>query len=1068
MNRLLLRQLKRCLGVQGEASLAPLLDELLKAAAHPDMPPAVAVALAGFPALLQSVGEAYEQADRNLALNTRSLEISSDELAQANDRLGCELAAREQAIDALREVTNRLLRNAGLAELGLADSNLDSLPPLIDDLVRQREASDLLLHQAKSRLEQQKFALDQHAIVSITDVDGVIIDANERFCQISGYSREELIGHNHRLVKSTLHSRAFYADMWETIAQGHVWQGEVCNRAKDGSLYWVNASIVPFLDDVGVPYQYIAIRTDITARKAAEQRLDEQLHFTRQVLETIPIPLYFKDTAGRYLGFNQAFLDFFGIDKAAWLGRHVRDLLPPELAEKNVRLDEELFCNGGKQSIEMPVVSRRGQAYDVLYHKASLTRADGSVSGLVGTMIDLSERKRWEAEILRAKEAAEAANRAKSDFLANMSHEIRTPMNGIIGMTELTLDTALSPEQREYLEAVQMSANALLSIIDDILDFSKIEAGRMDVEHIPFDLESVLVDALRTLAVRADQKGLNLFFERSPAVPLHLIGDPGRLRQILLNLLGNAIKFTSEGEVEITVDLEAREGDNLLLHFAVQDSGIGIAADRLEHVFAAFTQADSSTTRHFGGTGLGLAISSRLVELMGGRIWAESQVGQGSTFHFTLSLRQQARAPVEEVRRLPPAHVLLVVSQARQRRRLQTLLESWGAIVMVAESLAEGAEYLAAGQWKLLVTDCRLVDGDGFDLAERARALAEPPAILMILCPSMMRAEVARCRELGISAYLAKPAFTADLWRQVQGIFAPPSAIPSASPVVVSRAGLTVLLAEDHPVNQQLMLALLERLGCSVTLAGNGCEAVEAARLRRFDLILMDVQMPEMGGLEATREIRALEAARGQPPMVIHALSAAALPEDRQQGMAAGLDGYLVKPLQQKALQALLDNLAPALPVAGSGEGEFGGALASAEAVAVDSDTDVASMLDFAAFAAFDYPALVAAADGDVVDIIGEVFLQQAKAEWGCLEAAAASDEWVELGRLAHSLRGAAANFGLSPVATLAAEVERRAGLGLPPEALLTHLGQALASLTAAVASRLGCLVDETGEVGRP
>jgi len=1023
MHRLLQRQLKRSLGVESPEFLQPLAEQLLKAAAHPDMPPEVAVALAGLPALLQAVGESYEQSDRNLALNTRSLEISSEELALANDRLGRELVARDQAIDALREVTNRLLRNAGLPELGQADSNLDSLPPLIDELVRQREASEVMLHQAKSSLEQQKFALDQHAIVSITDVDGFIIEANDRFCDISGYAREELIGRNHRVVKSSLHPPEFYAGMWDTISHGHVWQGEICNRAKDGSLYWVNASIVPFLDDVGIPYQYIAIRTDITARKLAEQRLDEQLHFTRQVLDNLPIPLYFKGTDGHYLGLNKAFCEFFGVDQDELLGKHVRDLLPAELAARHEVLDEELFRSGTAQSFEMPVVVRDGSCHDGLYNKAALTRPDGSVRGLVGTIMDISERKRWEGEILRAKEAAEAASRAKSDFLANMSHEIRTPMNGIIGMTELTLDTELSEEQREYLEAVQMSANALLSIIDDILDFSKIEAGKLDVEDIPFDVETVVADALKTLAVKADQKGLELLASTASEVPRQLVGDPGRLRQILLNLLGNAIKFTAQGEVSVEVGLEGREGSHLRLHFRVRDTGIGIPADKLEHIFEAFAQEDTSTTRRFGGTGLGLAICSRLAELMGGRIWVESQMGQGSTFHFTLLLGQQEGLPRPAARALPGrTRVLLAEPNPRQRERLQGLLESWGGLVYGVGTWQEAADALMDAEWDLFLPSCRLPDGDSFELASRARQLKHVPMTVLLLCPSRMRAEVARCRELGIAHYLAKPALADDLWRSLQPLCSPdfrPAEGGGEPGAAVS--GLHILLAEDHPVNQRLMVSLLERLEARVTLAVNGREAVEAATRESFDLVLMDMQMPEMGGIEATEQIRALEQQGGRTPMPIYALSAAALPEDRERGLAAGLDGYLTKPLQAKDLQALLANLKGAEAGAGN----------------------------------FDFADLIAKADKDMVEIIGDIFLQQAERDMGTIEAAAAAGDWASLERVAHSLKGAASNFGPSPVVKLAGEVERQASHHTLAASLLTDLAQAVHVLCGELRRRL-------------
>jgi PAS domain S-box-containing protein len=1019
MHRLLLRQLKGSLGVAGEAELQPLCDKLLHLAARDDIAPDVAVALAGLPAFLRRVGEAYAQAERDQALRTRSLELSSEDLNRAYARQEQELVAREKSIASLRETANRLLGQMGLPALSPEDASLESLSQLMDTLVRERESSRIRLHQAHSSLEQQKFALDQHAIVSVTDVEGFIIEANDRFCEISGYSREELVGRNHRVVKSGIHPPAFYHEMWDTIVHGRVWQGEVCNRAKDGHLYWVRATVVPFFDDLGVPYQYIAIRTDITARKLAEARLDEQLHFSRQVLDTLPVPLYFKDTQGRYQGFNKAFADFFGIEPSLWIGRHVRDLLLPELAEQHVARDEEVFAQGGRQSYEIELITPAGARYDTLYNKAALTRPDGSVRGLVGTIMDISERKRWEAEILRAKEAAESANRAKSDFLANMSHEIRTPMNGVIGMTELALDTDLTEEQRDYLEAVQMSANALLSIIDDILDFSKIEAGRLDVEQIPFDLEKVCADALRTVAVRADQKGLELLARRDPGVPRRLLGDPGRLRQILLNLLGNAIKFTERGEIEVTVELAepAQPGaENQMLHFCVSDTGIGIAPEKREHIFEAFAQEDSSTTRRFGGTGLGLTICSRLCELMGGRIWVDSEPGQGSAFHFTLQLPTDTLATEAGERHLSPMPtLLLLVANNRQRCRLQGLLESWGAAVVAAASDNAGLALLAQGQWDGVVAD--VPQGDGADLLPQ---LAHNPAqapLLMLLSPSRMRQEIARCKALGVGNYLGKPALADELWRGLQALLNPAAAVGPATLAGTSGTapvGLEVLLAEDHPVNQQLMRNMLERLGHRVTLACHGGEAVAAAARRRFDLVLMDMQMPEMGGEEATRLIRADEQARGLTPLVIYALSAAARREDRQRGLAAGMDGYLLKPLQQKDLQEVLAGLTP------SGQEEEGG---------------------------FDYCRMLEGADMDVLQIIGDIFPGLARQEMAVMEEALAAADWERLGRVAHSLRGAAANFGPSPVVQQAAEVERLAPHQAVQPAHLADLRRALEAL---------------------
>ena len=638
-HRLLVRQIKRSLGIGSQEELDSLCAEFATLAQAPGTSARAAFALQHLGEFFERVDSAYEQSDRDLGLSTRSLELSSVDLVSANDRLRSELATRLLAIDSLRQTANRLLTETGLDEIAESDVSLEGLSELMSDLVRERVESREKLRSLIATLEHQKFALDEHAIVSITDVHGTITYANDRFCQISGYSREEVMGQNHRMINSGTHDPGFFADLWHTISSGAVWRGQICNLAKNGSNYWVQATIVPLLDDEGRPKEYIAIRTDITARIKAEAELDSQLHFSRELVESIPIPVYFKDRSGRYLGFNKAFEDLFRIRREDYLGKTAYALLDPESAKAGERSDRSILQMGGKFSHEMEVQIGQGR-FVLINGKAALSRPDGSISGLVGTLMDITDRSRWEKEVMQAKLAAEAASRAKSEFLANMSHEIRTPMNGIIGLTDLALDSELDDELRENLGTVHSSAVALLKIINDILDFSKIEAGKLIIETIPFRLERLVGDAIKTLAPRAQEKGLSLGMEIDPASPLQLRGDPGRLRQILLNLVSNGMKFTERGEVRVRLrvsqDSDAVTG--AVLHVAVSDTGIGIPQDKCEQIFDAFAQEDSSIARRFGGTGLGLAICRRLVDVMGGRIWVESEVGKGSTFHFTVNV----------------------------------------------------------------------------------------------------------------------------------------------------------------------------------------------------------------------------------------------------------------------------------------------------------------------------------------------------------------------------------------------------------------------------------------------
>ena len=862
MHRGLQRQLKRILGVTDDAGLAALLDNARAlAVAQPEIDPALAALLNNLGPFLERIEATYEQGDRDLDLRTRSLELSSTELNAVNRLLRADLDQRSRAVHSLRQTISHILGEDQLGGEG-ADDELESLSRIIGNLVGEREKQ-------RKQLDNLKDSIDAHAIVSITNTAGDITYANDRFCQISGYARDELIGRNHRILKSGRHPAQLFEDMWHTICSGKVWNGEVCNRAKDGHEYWVAATIVPFLDESGLPVEYIAIRTDITARKIAEEKLAEQLLFSRQLMDAIPVPIYYKDTQGRYLGCNRSFIDMFAVkDLEPWLGSTVFELLPPDLARFHHERDVVLFDQPATQTYEVGGAVG-GQERFLVYHKASMTRADGSVSGLIGAIIDMSDRRRWEEGLIHARDAAEIANRAKSDFLANMSHEIRTPMNGIIGMTELVLDTRLDDEQREYLQIVKSSADALLTVINDILDFSKIEAGKMQFEMIGFELRRTIDETLKTLMLRAQQKGLALRCEIQDNVPDRLLGDPGRLRQILLNLVGNAVKFTEQGEVVVSVLSRQLAAHKAGLSFAVRDTGIGIPAEKCAHIFEAFTQADTSTTRHFGGTGLGLTISNRLVELMGGALAVDSTVGVGSTFSFSLELDIDTYATAPD--REQPA-------------------------------FADG-----------------LTDGQG---------------------------------------------------------------------------ALQVLLVEDNAINQRLATRLLEKWGHRVTLAVNGLEALMQIEHRSFDVVLMDMQMPVMGGLEATRRIRERELGRELPRLRIIAMTANAMASDRDACLEAGMDDYLAKPIKADALAEKLASLSGhATPTAFQ-----------------DS--------------AFDYSLALAGMDVEIVEIIAPAFLECYRQELDDLSLALVAADANSAHRLSHALKGTLAAFGAGPAQQLAADIE--------------------------------------------
>jgi PAS domain S-box-containing protein len=689
-----------------------------------------------------------------------------------DQQLRNELQMRQRALESLRRVLDTFQSEEANSAMPLDPDDLDALTARVGALIQERELG-------RRALDNQKFALDQHAIVSITDLQGNINYANDKFCEISGYTRDELLGRNHRVLNSAAHSEEFFADMWSTIAQGRVWRGEIRNRAKNGAFYWVDATVVPLLDADGLPEQYIGIRTDITVRKTIESQLADQLRFVEVLLEATPTAIYLKDLQGRYLRFNKAFEELFGIAREDWIGKSVFDLVPGEPAKLMHAKDLELFRGAATvQTYEATFVHRKsGQPREGLYWKAPLIGAEGQVTALVGTILDITEKNRFEQELRDAKSTAEAANQAKSDFLANMSHEIRTPMNGVIGMTDLALGTDLDATQREYLTVVRNSAQSLMVILNDILDFSKIEAGKLNIESVAFHLTDMVSESLKSLQASAEKKGLALRSYLGAELPGRVTGDPVRIRQVLTNLCDNAIKFTSDGGVDVTVHSSPVGHAGTELQFSVRDSGIGIALEMQAGVFEAFTQADTSTTRRFGGTGLGLTICARLVELMGGRIWVESAPGQGSTFHFTVLVTGVVQATT----------------------------------------------------------------GDSVTVANAA---------------------------------------------------------PSAR-------SLQVLLVEDHPINQMLATTLLKKWGHTVVVANNGQEGVDLFATQRWDVVLMDMQMPVMGGLEATRLIRAHEPGGQRTPII--AMTANAMESDRQACLDAGMDDHLAKPFNSAGLQAKLD-----------------------------------------------------------------------------------------------------------------------------------------------------------------
>jgi signal transduction histidine kinase/DNA-binding response OmpR family regulator/HPt (histidine-containing phosphotransfer) domain-containing protein len=620
--------------------------------------------------------------------------------------------------------------------------------------------------------------------------------------------------------------------------------------------------------------------------------------------------------------------------------------------------------------------------------------------------LDRKVRERT-TELAKAMHVAEEANQAKSEFLANMSHEIRTPLNGIIGMTELALDTSLTLQQREYLGMAKGSADSLLSILNDILDFSKIEMRKLELESIPFAVRDHLAELLKPLALRAEQKGLEVVCHVLPDVPSVMVGDPGRLRQVIVNLVGNAIKFTERGQVLVQVELDPAGRDAHVLHYFVSDSGIGIPKEKQRTVFEPFKQADGSTTRKFGGTGLGLAISSTLVELMEGRIWLESSPLEGSTFHFTARLGVTDARPEPAAPDLTDLRVLVVDDNPVNRGVMHDLLVRWKMRPTGADSGAAALRALldasALGRpFALVLLDANMPEMDGFEVARRIRDQAPiAGATIMMLSSSGQYGEIGRCVEVGIANHLTKPVDQRDLLNAIgralsrdagQRAALPASMLPTELP----EHRLRLLLAEDNLVNQRLAATLLERRGHHVTIASNGREALAALARHRFDVVLMDVQMPEMGGFEATGAIREAERATGAHLPII-AMTAHAMKGDRERCLAAGMDEYLTKPLDSRHLCTLVEHIA-------------------AGRQPIDMDPPPAEISD----------QVLARVGGDrqLLAEISRLFVDDAPRHLERIREALEQRDGESLRRAAHGLKGAAANFEAEGVVTAARTLE--------------------------------------------
>ncbi len=923
---------------------------------------------------------------------------------------------------------------------------------ILRDITRRKQA-EAAVEQSEA-LFRGLFDLSPDAIVVIdphaSDVSWPIIDCNNAAAVMNGYQREEMIGQSVdilNLTVGTLEERAAYLDGLRKASNINL---ETRHRHKNGEVFPVEVSTA--IIKIGDRELIIGIDRDITERKRVEADLLREKQFLETLNQNTPVAIIVLDQAGSIVSANPAFEQLFGYVPAEIVGRNLDSLINTE----QTMAEAAAYTEQVRSSPVHALGTRRrknGTLVQVELFGVSVSLAEGR-TGTLAIYHDITELE-------KARREAEESNRAKSEFLANMSHEIRTPMNGVMGMLELALETQLTTEQRDFLETSLHSAEALLAILNDILDFSKIEAGHLELERINFSLRNTVEDVAYTLAERAQSKGLEIACLIHPDITSKLRGDPGRLRQILVNLVGNAIKFTHQGEIVIQAESVSETESHAVVHFSVQDTGVGIPLERQAAVFDRFTQADGSTTRKFGGTGLGLTISKQLVEAMGGTIGVESRPGMGSTFWFDIEFEKQ---PVEKRHTAPLTLSLVNLSEARilvvdDNKTNQTVLtknvQAMGCRVDAASSGAKALEslrnaYRAGDPYHVVLLDMQM---PGMDGEQTARAIKSDPAVkdvkIIILTSMGHRGDAARMESLGCSGYLLKPVKQQMLFDATLAVL---GSEEEASPGLITRHvlseqrkfSLRVLLAEDNPINQKLAVTVLQKAAYSVDTVDNGTDAVAKAKANQYNVILMDVQMPGMDGFEATGQIRAWEKERGTHIPII-AMTAHAMQGDRERCLAAGMDDYVTKPVQPRVLFSALNRWIPSDAVAAEEEQKVQDYSSASDEFSMDFDDDLfgesvsdstltpkaASVVQPAVFTPdgppLDLQSAVERFDDDrpfVLSIIRD-FRAYLPARMKEIRAILQAGDVNSLSRLAHNLKGVALNVSAGPIAQVALEIEK-------------------------------------------
>lgn len=838
-----------------------------------------------------------------------------------------------KVLSPLVSTTNKIaLLTQGSTDIRFAE---DSQPSEIGDLGRALDHYQQTMRDLEK--QRQLFGMSeawyQHIIEAfpdgmlVVDDQGTIRLANPRVHEIMGYEPGSMIGMNvdllvppdvrprHKMLRQGFMDPARGVD--SAIREGDF---RAINKAGEEFPVHLSFTHMPFFE--GMPPCASVGMSDIRQRKKWEQEIAEKVAFQQVLLESVPFPIFYKDADGRYLGCNRAFLDAYGIEHGDIIGKRVAEFLmvPEEQRPFFTEANERVLAQGGSFTAETDLPFADGKIHNVLYNLAAYNDAEGNVAGLVGVLIDISAQKETERTLAQAKAAAEDATQTKSNFLANMSHEIRTPMSVIMGMLYLTLNTKLDDKQSNYVQKAYAASKGLLQIVDDILDFSKIEAGMLRFEKANFELEDILSNLSDMLSLRAQEKGLELLFDVDAQVPSAMIGDPLRLGQVLLNLVGNAIKFTNEGEVSLRIRTLWEDGDQVELEFQIIDTGIGLTEEQQSRLFNAFTQADNSTSRQFGGTGLGLVISQHLVEMMDGKFNVESKPGVGSKFAFTARFGKSDWAPKPKVQDdLTGVRILVVDDNESAREVFQTMLTSLKFKVSTASSGEECLQMLkdaeaASEPYQLVLMDWMMPGMDGVQTIKAFRKMQAPTeaAPLVIMVTAYNRSDLMdQLGRLAVEGVLEKPVTPSSLLDRIYDALGKRRVTarhPGGNSIVPkidmhhSLKGLRILLAEDNDIVQEMTVALLSSAEILVDVANNGEQAVEMVRGAEYDAVLMDCQMPVLDGYEATRKIRSL----GLLDLPVIALTANAMQSDHRKCLDAGMNAHIAKPIDVTELFEVL------------------------------------------------------------------------------------------------------------------------------------------------------------------